>query len=192
MRLILIMMLVPALISAQRNGGEGGQRGHGQPNNDRNGGLGVGHRRSRCDDLIDQTFQIKIDFTNASVYELLLFNEGGTVDIIDNTQEVVAIASGFPSQGFTSGLGRWICVGRNRIEIRSAGYNYANAGSNAPSTLFFNKYFLDFDDHWEHVHGITKAANYLLGAYPLDRNAQPIPSQVTQSTNLEGRRFRYF
>ncbi|CAF2773933.1 unnamed protein product [Rotaria sp. Silwood2] len=185
-------MLVPALISAERDGGQRGQQRRGQRDDGRNRGSDFGNRRSKCGDLFDQTFQIKIDFSSAYVFELILINEDGTVDIIDNTQEGVVIAQGFPNQGFTSGLGRWTCVGRNRIEIRSGGYNYANAAINASSTLFFNKYLLEFDNNCEHVHGTVKAVNYPLGAYPMDRSAQPIPGQTTESTNVQGRRFRYF
>ncbi|CAF5078325.1 unnamed protein product, partial [Rotaria sp. Silwood1] len=117
-------------------GGQNGQDGHngqgGQNGRDDDHGRGNDHRNNRCGDLAGVTFQIRINYGSFSAYEVVQFHADHTTTSIDNTQNGFSPQAGVEPQPFSAQLGEWKCVGRNRVEARTANYNFQVTGSSTP------------------------------------------------------------
>ncbi|CAF5180007.1 unnamed protein product, partial [Rotaria sp. Silwood1] len=123
----------------RRRNDQGGHNGHGGQNGrDDDHGRGNDRGNNRCDDLAGDTFQIRINYGSFSAYEVVQLHADHTSTSIDNTENGFSPQAGIEPQPYSAQLGAWKCVGRNRVEVRTANYNYQVTGSSTPSTLAIN------------------------------------------------------
>ncbi|CAF0871411.1 unnamed protein product [Rotaria sp. Silwood1] len=171
--------------------GNGGP-GNGGPGNGGPGNGGPGRGNDQCDDICGETYQIKVQGGSCDVYQLFTLHKDHTVNLIDNTENNFSPGRGIESQPFTSQLGGWRCVGRNRIQMRTASYNHQVPSSSTPSTLTFNYYVLTFTRNGEYVQGTYKFEYYRLGSYPLDFSSRPLPNRSFGPYDVKGKQFDFF
>ncbi|CAF2926827.1 unnamed protein product [Rotaria sp. Silwood2] len=173
------MLLVTALISA--NGGADDNRGQ---RND--------HGNNQCGDLGGVTFQIRLDYSTFSAYEVVQLHGDGTTTSIDNTENGFSPQAGVEAQPYSAQLGEWKCLGRNRVEIRTANYNYQVAGSSTPSTLAINYVVLNWAKNSDSAQGTFRFAYFALGSFLTNTKAQPLPGKSFGPYPVIGRRLCFF
>ncbi|CAF3843901.1 unnamed protein product [Rotaria sordida] len=135
---------------------------------------------------------MRINYGNTIGFELLTIHPDGTVNIVDNTESGYTPPGGVTAQPFSSQLGEWKCVGKNKFHIRTGNYDFQVSGNPAPSKLSFNDILLTFTKDGENLEGKYRFAHYKLGTYPKDPGAQPLPNESYGPYNISGRRFCFF
>ncbi|CAF4898154.1 unnamed protein product [Rotaria sp. Silwood1] len=177
-------------------GGQNGQDGHngqgGQNGRDDDHGRGNDHRNNRCGDLAGVTFQIRINYGSFSAYEVVQFHADHTTTSIDNTQNGFSPQAGVEPQPFSAQLGEWKCVGRNRVEVRTANYNFQVTGSSTPSTVVINILILNFIGNSDFVSGTIRFDYFALNSFINKANPRPLPGQSFGPFPVNGRRFNFF
>ena len=145
-----------------------------------------------CRNYGGKTYQMQITYGDFIGSEFVTLESNNVARANDNTENGITPGDVANGVAYTSQQGKWQCIGRDRVRIRTIAFNLRRENTSDPSSYFLVKRIWTFSGSGNKAHGIYNYIYYLDGTFPLDPNAQPLPNSTFGPYPTSGRRFDFF
>ena len=153
----------------------------------------VSHSNSlSCRSYVGNTYQMQINAGIFVAHEFVTLESNKVAHAIDSGEN--GVSPNVPGSGppYTSQLGKWRCIGRDRVRIVTVSLNLRRENTSDPFSYSLVKRIWTFSGNGNKVEGTYDYDNYLDGIFPLDPNAQSLPNSTFGPFPTSGRRFDFF